>query len=203
MIPTSFVPNSSPAARRGFHIDFSGVFEIIAYSVVSITFLIAVGVFFYGRILIANKSAKDTTLAAAESAFDPVTVVNFVRLRNRLNSSKELIANHIALSGFFSVIEKVLPSNVRFASLNILVDSTGTGKISGSGVAKSFNALAATSGALASDGRIKDAIFSKITVNKDNSVSFGFSATLSPGIIAFSPDMTSLGTPQTSTLPSP
>ena len=57
----------------------------------------------------------------------------------------------------------------------------------GTGVAKSFNALAAASAAFAADGRIKDAIFSNININRDSSVSFALAATLDPKIIAFSP----------------
>ena len=37
----------------------------------------------------------------------------------------------------------------------------------GAGVARSFNALAAASAAFAADGRIKDAIFSNININRD------------------------------------
>jgi Tfp pilus assembly protein PilN len=57
-------------------------------------------------------------------------------------------------------------------------------RIEGTGTAKSFNALAAASTALASDGRIKDVIFSAITVNKDATVSFSVSATLDPKIVS-------------------
>lgn len=202
-IPTSFVPNSSSVARRGFRIDFGGIFELTAYGVLMLAFLLTLGVFFYGRILAANKSAKDAALVTAETSLDPTTVTNFVRLRDRLSSSKDLLSGHIATSGFFSVIEKVLPSNVRFTSLHISIDSTGITKVDGLGVAKSFNALAATSGSFAADGHIKDAIFSKLTVNRDNSVSFGFVATLSPGTTEFSPDVNSLKASPASVPPSP
>lgn len=54
-------------------------------------------------------------------------------------------------------------------------------------MARSFNALAAASNAFATDGRIKDAIFSNISVNKDSTVSFSLSAMLDPKLIIFEP----------------
>lgn len=163
----------------------TGLFGIIAYSILGIVFIIALGVFFYGRILASSVVAKDAALASAEASIDPATVENFVRLRNRLNASAKLLGAHPAFSGFFSTFEKILPSTVRFISLHLSRGDTGAAKVDGSGIAASFNALAAASNAFASDGTIKDAIFSNISVNRDGSVSFVLSATLDPKLIAF------------------
>jgi len=84
-------------------------------------------------------------------------------------------------------LEKILPTTVRFTALHLSIGQNGLSKIEGGGVAKSFNALASASTAFAEDGRIKDAIFSNININKDNSVSFSLSATLDREIIVFSP----------------
>ena len=185
-IPTSFVPHSTAAPQK-FRSDFTGAFGIFSYAVLGIVFLLALGVFFYGRILASSRSAQDAALAEQVKNIDQATVENFIRLRNRLTSSEALLNGHPAFSGFFSSLEKVLPSTVRFTTLHLLVDSTGTPKLDGTGVAKSFNALAAASTAFAGDGRIKDAIFSNININTDSSVSFSLAAALDPKIIAFSP----------------
>jgi len=81
-----------------------------------------------------------------------------------------------------------MPSTIRFSSLHLSIDDTGTATLGGTGIAKNFNALAATSMVFAQDGRIKDAIFSNIAINaKDSSVSFTLAATLDPKLIVFSP----------------
>lgn len=187
-IPTSFVPHSSGAASRRFRTDFSGAFAFLAYAILGILFVLAVGVFFYGRILENSKAAKDAALAEAVAAIDPVTIDTFVRLRDRLDSGTALLATHPAFSGFFALIETLMPTTVRFTALHLTIDDAKKVKIEGSGVAKSFNALAAASEAFAADGRIKDAIFSNIVVNpKDSSVAFSLTSTLDPKLIAFSP----------------
>lgn len=185
-IPTSFVPHGTAAPQK-FRSDFTGAFGIFAYAILGIAFLLALGVFFYGRILASSQSAKDAALAEQVKKIDQATVENFIRLRDRLASSETLLNGHPAFSGFFSSLEKILPSTVRFTALHLSIDSNGTPKVEGSGTAKSFNALAAASSAFAEDGRIKDAIFSNIDVNKDSSVSFSLVATLDPKLIVFSP----------------
>lgn len=185
-IPTSFVPHSN-STQRQFRVDFFGAFAFFAYAILAVVFLLALGVFFYGRYLSVDKDAKDKKLLAAEAAIDSKTVENFVRLRDRLTSGDALLEEHVAFSGFFSSLEKVMPTTVSFTALHLLFDATGAPKMDGVGVAKNFNALAVASTAFAADGRIKDAIFSNIKINKDNSVSFSLVATLDRALIVFSP----------------
>jgi len=185
-IPTSFVPHSNAAPRK-FRPDLTGAFGFFAYAVLIFVFLLAIGVFLYGRILAADKSAKDRELNEKVAAIDPKTVENFIRLRNRLTSSGTLLKGHIAFSTFFSSLDKIIPATVRFTVLDLSVSPSGVSRMEGTGLAKSFNALAAASAAFATDGRIRDAIFSSIRVNRDNSVSFSLVATLDSDILTFSP----------------
>lgn len=187
-IPTSFVPHSATSAAHRSHTDLTGIFGFVSYIILGIVFALAIGVFFYGRVLSAEQATKDAALSQAEAAINPATVEGFVRLRDRLASANTLLANHTAFSGFFASLGTLLPTTVRFTSLHLSLDGKGTVKFEGSGAAKSFNALAAASIAFAKDGRVKDAIFSNIVVSqKDNSVSFILAATLDPKLVAFSP----------------
>jgi hypothetical protein len=186
-IPTSFVPRVASASADRFRPNVTGLFGLLAYAILAIVFALALGVFFYGRILAASAATKDVALKSAEANIDPATVENFVRLRNRLSASASLLGGHIAFSGFFSTVEQLLPATTRFSSLHLSRSETGVAKVEGAGVAASFNALAATSNAFAADGRIKDAIFSNISVNNNGSVSFALSATLDPKLIQFTP----------------
>lgn len=186
-IPTSFVPHPSGGATQRLRSDFVGAFPLVAYGLLALVVVLALGVFVYGRVLAAQKDSKDAQLAKAEAAIDPATVESFVRLRDRLTSGQTLLNAHPSYASFFSALETMLPSTVRFTSLHLSMDQTGVVKLDGAGVAKSFNALAATSAAFAKDGRIKNAIFSNISVNRDNSVLFSLTATLDSKLTAFSP----------------
>jgi hypothetical protein len=207
-IPTSFVPHSASATARKFRSDLTGAFGFFAYAVLGLVLLLAIGVFLYGRLLASEQAAKDVALVKAQGAIDPATVESFVRLRDRLSSSKTLLGNHLAFSSFFNLISSVTPVTVRFTSLHILIDEKGRAVLTGAGVARSFNALAAASSAFAADGRVKDAVFSNIVVSpRDGSVSFALAATLDQKLVAFSVAESAPAPvpvmPQGSVLPSP
>lgn len=188
-IPTSFVPRTGTIARPHISTDFGTALSLFAYVILGIVFFAAIGLFFYGRILAGTIVSKEAELAKEEAAIDPATVHGFVQLRDRLNASQTLLAAHAAPSGFFTALESILPATVRFTALHLTIDMTGAAKVDGVGVAKSFNALSAASTAFATDGRVKDVIFSKMSINNlNNAVSFNFSATLSPELITFSPN---------------
>lgn len=204
-IPTSFVPQPASAAGRKFHSDFTGAFGFLAYTILGIVLALSISLFFYGRILSATLASKDAQLAQAEAAIDPATVESFVQLRDRLNAGTTLLTNHTAFSNFFTLLDTVLPTPSRFNSLHLTATDAKQITLQGAGVAKNFNALAAASNAFASDGRIKDAIFSNIVINKDNSVSFALAASLDPSVVAFAPPSVSTSTAgsASSTAPSP
>ncbi len=187
-IPTSFVPHSTAGPTHKFGTESYGILGLFIYVISGVTFLLAAGVFLYGRILISNQASEDAQLAKVEASIDPSTAQNFVRLRDRLASGQTLLNNHLAFSEFFTLLGTLMPTTVRFTSLHLSLDDKGNAKFEGSGIAKNFNSLAAVSAAFAQNGRVKDAIFSNIVVSqKDSSVSFALIATLDPKLITFLP----------------
>ena len=185
-IPTSFVPHPASSASRRFHMDFVGAFSFVCYVILIGVIVLSISVFLYSRILTSALEKKEADLAKARAAIDATTAQSFVRLHDRLASGKSLLGNHTALSGFFSVIEEILPSTVRFNTMHLSFGEMGAATVDGTGIAKNFNALAAASASLAADGEIKDAIFSHISINKDGSVTFSLSALLEQKLVTFS-----------------
>ncbi|HET9641323.1 MAG TPA: hypothetical protein VFP46_00530 [Candidatus Paceibacterota bacterium] len=183
-VPTSFVPHTPAAPSRSS--DTVNIFSYIAYGILLISFVMAIGVFAYGEILKGQVQKKDAELSKAEAAIDTSTVEGFVRLRDRLAYASDELKAHVAFSNFFTALGTILPTTVRFGSLHLAMDPTGAAVVDGSGIAKSFNALASFSNAIAEDGRIKSAIFSKISVRGDGTVSFAFTASIDPKLIVFS-----------------
>lgn len=203
-IPTSFLPHQQSSVQQRISGGLSGAFSLTAYGLFVLAIVISIGVFIYGSVLSNERTSKDAQLAKAQAAIDPATVETFVRLRNRLTSGETLLNNHVALTGFLTAVESLLPTTLRFTSLHVSVDQSGAVHVEGSGLAKSFNALAATSVAFGKDGRIKDVIFSNITVNHDNSVAFSITADLDPKLVTFTgaPVASQVNASSTQSLPS-
>lgn len=187
-IPTSFVPHTLGGAARRSTRDLTGVFGFFIYILLGIAIAMAAGVFFYGRILAGTQTERDAALAKEKSMIDLASIESFVRLHDRLDSGQNLLNKHISLSNFFSVIERIIPSTIRFSSLHLTLNDKGGVKVEGAGVARNFNALAALSSAFAADGRIKDAIFSSIVVNPNSTVSFALTAVLDEKLTQYAVD---------------
>lgn len=178
--------------------DLTGAFAFFGYGVLGLVFILGIGAFIYSSILASEQSSKDAELANAIASIDSSTVVDFVHLRDRLTSSEKLLDAHVAMSNFFSALGTLMPNTVGFTAMHLLETDAGQVTVDANGLAKSFNALAATSDALAADGRIKDAIFSGIKV-KGNAVAFTLSASLDPSLVAFGAPTTALETPAATT----
>lgn len=178
------MPRSGAAPRRGgIRIDFAGAFGLLSFALLFITIVLAVGVFAYSQILSSNLKTKQTKLAEAQENIDASLAESFVKLDNRLSGAATLLDNHVVLSQYFDTIGVLLPVNVRFTTMQVTVADGKKVTVEATGVAKNFNALAFASSEISASGKIKDAIFSRLTVNKDNSVSFGLSATIDAGLV--------------------
>lgn len=183
-IPTSFVPKqpvrttpSRPKASGG------DLFLVVSFFLLGAAVVGSVGVFLYQQYLSGVIERKEADLVAAEERINFSTVEEFIRMRDRLTAGQQLLDQHVALSQFLTVLEGATLANVRFSSMTFTLAEDGTPAVQMSGIARSFNALAAQSNALGADTRIKSAIFSAITVNANNSVSFELTANLSPVLI--------------------
>jgi len=156
---------------------------LIALVILGLSIVVAGGVFAYEFFLKGSREAKTAQLEAAQKAVNIDTVEEYIRLKNRLGSIETLLNGHVELSEFFTMLETRTLANVRFNSLSVSVAEDRTAEIEMSGVARSFNALAAQSTQLASERRLKRAIFSDIVVNTNCTVGFSLTAVVDPRLI--------------------
>lgn len=165
----------------------TNIFLLASLAIAGIAVLAAGLTFGYERYLLYVEGSKEAELARAEAAVDQDTVTGFVRLRDRFTAGKNLLDNHVVLSQLFDVLETVTLQNVRFQNLNVTVTDDRSATLRVSGIARNFNTLAVQSNTIAADPRFKRAIFSGITVNQDNTVSFQLSADIDPRLVVIGP----------------
>lgn len=161
----------------------SNIFLIIAAVIAGISILAAVGIFAYELYLKNARDQKSAALLEAQRAVDLDTVEGFIRLKNRLSTVEVLLNQHIALSEFFNTLESKTLQTVRFSGLTVEVNDDRSAEIQMEGVARTFNALAAQSSAIAAEKRIKRAIFSDISVNENGTVGFTLTASVDARLI--------------------
>lgn len=165
----------------------SNVFLIASLVFAGVIVAISVGVFAYNKLLQHTLESKQAELAKAQASVNEDTVEEFVRLRDRLSSGKDLLNNHVELSQFFTALETLTLQNVGFTSMKLAVAGDKSAKIEMNGTARNFNALAAQSNAFAGEKRIKRAIFSGISLNDQKQVKFTLTADIDPRMIVANP----------------
>lgn len=183
-IPTSFVPKQPVLTTRRTRAS-SSLLAIIGYFILAVAVVAAGLVFGYQTYLKSVHASKAQKLATAEASIDQATVEDYVRLRDRFRGTRSLLDSHVVASSFFDTLEAITLQNVRYQSLHLTVAEDRTAEIVMQGTAKSFNALAAESSTFAGEKRIKRAIFSDITVEKNGTVSFSLHAELDPALLAY------------------
>lgn len=188
-IPTSFVPKQSlDTPRRKMH-GGNNIFLLFGLLIFGVSVALAGGVFGYQKYLESVIDVKEAALVSAEKTISNEVVEEYVRLKQRFVSGRELLDNHIALSQFFSTLESLTLQNVQFDDLTLLVAEDRSASISMDGIARNFNTLAAQSTAVAGERAFKRAIFSDITVNDNGTVGFTLTADIDPALITMNEDV--------------
>lgn len=182
-IPTSFVPKTPVQTIVRPPSSGTNVLALIGAFMLVLAIVGSAGTFLYDRYLLGVIASKSEEITAAQNEINTDTIEDFVRLRNRFEASAKLLDDHVAVSQFFDLLEKSTLQNIRFSSLTFVKQDDGTITVQMSGVAKSFNALAAESNAFAREPYIKSAIFSDINTQSNNTVAFSFDARLDPRLV--------------------
>lgn len=178
-IPTSFVPKQPVQSTPRFRSSGGNTFLFIASILLGISVLGSLGVFAYEQYLMGIRDTKKAEVESVQKNIDSTAVEDFIKTRDRFKSAMTLLDSHVVSSQFFDLLEDMTLQNVRFNSLSLKLEDDHTAKISMEGVARTFNALAAQSSEFAKEDRLKRAIFSDITVDLKDQVTFSFSAELS------------------------
>jgi hypothetical protein len=182
---TSFIPKKSLVESS--KPKTSGVNLIALGSVVIFTLALgaSAAVFLYGAYLKGNIAAKEKTLAKEKEAYEPATIEELRRLDGRIESAKDLLKNHVALSGLLGYLSKATLESVRFTSFEYSYAADGTIKLSMDGEAESFGSIALQSDEFAKSRYVKEPIFSNLNLDQDGNVVFDFTASVEPSLVSY------------------
>lgn len=181
-VPTSFIPKKPLVGEsRGG----GGILNLIAVLIFLASLLSAGGAFAYQKYLDAALVSKDKSLKTAEGAFDTASIRDLERLDIRLSEARELIQSHVAPSGLFTFLSAATLERVQFTSLTLDIGAEGAGKLSMTGVADSFSALALQSDEFGEAKVLRDVVFSGITTDLAGRVQFSVTASVDPSILNY------------------
>ena len=149
--------------------------------------LLAAGVYLWKGSLERNIESQKESLARNRDAFEPASITKLQRLSRRLEISKTILANHLAPSQLFAVLEDSTLQNVRFSSMEFALDQTkGVASLTMKGQARSYGAVARQSDVFAKASGIKNPVFSELNLDQRGNVVFSFTAAVDPSSMRYS-----------------
>ncbi|MBI1975447.1 MAG: hypothetical protein HYS59_00405 [Candidatus Vogelbacteria bacterium] len=154
-----------------------------------VSFLVSVagyaGAIIYSGIARTSIEQLGTSLQRARDAFDPNLLFELDRVDRKVEAGKLVLADHVTLLPLFAVLDQSTLKAVRFNSFTYAQQGNADARIDLSGHASSFATVALQSDAFVETKRLRNVVFSDLTVTPTGSVNFRMSATVDPALLSY------------------
>jgi hypothetical protein len=187
---TSFIPKAGLTPNGvGRPVHTTNFFTLIATVVFITSIALGLAVFGYKYYLDKNNTKLKSGLQTELAKFEPSLVAELSRLDNRIESTKDLLNNHIALSSFFSFLSEKTLKTVRFTNFRYAID-TASNKITVTmdGQAQSFSAVALQADQFSDTENqhvIQEPLFSGLTLDEKGNIKFTFTGKVNPSELLY------------------
>lgn len=201
---TSFIPkkqNLSPisgvisngSVKKVKSTTAESIFMFVAVIIFAISVAGIAGSYFWKSYLISTNEFFKKELATREEQFQINTIEKLKAINFQIDSAKNILKNHIAVSKVFDIVQRLAVDNVRFTSMDFKGGSVDSGDITINikGYGKDLPSIAFQSdilGQLSDYGLekvIKSPILSNPTTNANGTVSFELSAKIDVDALSY------------------
>ena len=196
-------PLSSTAAPHHQGIGLSSIYMAVAIILFAVSVLSIGGVFIWRGILESSQQGYIKQYNDSKTKINP-DQISFLKAQSaKIHLARQLVSNHLVASKIFSVISTLTDENVRFLSMDMTVPATAQTpfRLSLSGYGKSLPSVAFQSDVLNSLEKyglhavVKNAIVSDPVLNRDGTVSFGFTAQIDPNSFLYPTNVNTTSAP--------
>ncbi|MEK7607500.1 MAG: hypothetical protein AAB484_01050 [Patescibacteria group bacterium] len=188
---TSFIPRKPIVAQAvGRSVSTSiNLFSLLATTLFIVVIALSGGVFFYKSLIKKQIESNKVTLERAKGAFEPELIEQIIRLDTRIETSKKLLAGHLAITPFFDFLSTVTLSTVRFKDFSFSYLASDKINIEMKGQAQNYSSVALESDLLNSQKYLKNTIISDMALEPNGTVSFKILTTVDPSLVLYSFDI--------------
>ncbi len=193
-IQTSFIPKKPVTEER---VSQTRSFNILGFLAIIIFFasVAAAGGFYFYKTILSNQiTDMSQSLERSKAAFEPSLISDLSSLDKRLNSSKEVLGGHIAVSPIFKSLEQLTLKSIRFTKFSYALSQDGSKKIeikmSGqTAPSKGYYPIALQSNKLSENKYVEDIVFSNLSLTQGGGVSFDLTFSVSPEFMLYEKDI--------------
>lgn len=201
---SSFIPKKPVASvsMRQVRSKPLGILFFIAAMLLTASILLAGAVLGYGEYLRRAVDMKSQALEEARSNLEPAVIEDLRRLDARMQHTKGVLRNHLALSPVFELLEEHTTRSVQYDTFSYLFSPGGDVELSFSGKAASFASLAFQSDVFNRVPMFTSATFSNLSVDELGRVGFSLKLIVDPAAISYANIVSAMNVPQ-QTIPLP
>lgn len=200
---TSFIPKKQITGPvPGSAVDRLAGFNFVTL-LATVIFLAAVlflaGLVLYKYSLKATIDQQYLTLQKARESFDENLIAQATRLNKRIIAAERILANHIAPSEIFTLLQKTTLQTVALNKLTFSDNVDGEIVLEGAGEGARFESIVLQSDEYGRSGFMRDVLFAGLEPNQRGNVDFTFEATLEPKLIFYKTNLGVIDTQATDT----
>ncbi len=192
-VSTSFIPKKPLVENR--RRSSAGLVFLVALLIFIGSIAAGGAAFLYNTYLHRALDSKVKSLETAQGAFESAGAIeNLIRLDNRINEAKSLLAEHVSSSAIFFFLSSQTLERVRFTNFDFEMREDGSAAVNLQGVTDDFPTIALQSDQFGASKVLRNIIFSDITVETEGGVTFTLSATVEPDLLLYSKNLTQSST---------
>jgi hypothetical protein len=182
----SFIPKK-PAATNPAYKKTVSFFSIITISLLIISILASLGLFFYKKYLTKQIETLSSSLNIARDSFETDTIKELDLFSKRTESAKTILKNHIVLSPLFSLLGEITIPQVAYTSFDAKIDENGVTTVNVNGMAKDYRSISVQSDVFSSQkgSSLKNILFANLVKDKDSNVSFNLKFNVTPSLLSY------------------
>lgn len=171
---SSFIPKT-PFGEEGAERQGLGLFGAVAVLLFIVSLVATGGAFLYKMMLKSDIRNLQSQVSSALSAIDKQAINEIISFDKQLDSVREIMAEHVAISKYFEMLEEETVSQIQFTDLKYSAPAEGAVIVSMNGKAKSYAAVALQEDVFLKNPNTISASFSNLkTDEKSGEVAFSF-----------------------------
>lgn len=202
---TSFIPKK-PAMANSVNFkpeNTTSITMVVSVFIFIVMCLAAGGLYWYKNYYLSvTKEQLSSSLAKVRESFDKDTITELEMYDKRTNVSRQILGGHIVLSPLFELVNTLTLSSIQYTKFeHTTLNNIFSVKMSG--IARDYKAIALQADVFnTSKGKMfKDVIFSNLTKDKNNYVTFDVEFNVDPALLAYANILTNEAPVDTTTTP--
>lgn len=197
---TSFIPKK-PIIANGANIsnvvggEHTSIFMVVSIFIFIVMLVAFGGLYLYKGYLTTNQKQLSDNLFKIRDSFDKDTIAELELYDKRTSVAKNILNNHIILSPLFKTLDKLTLPSIQYTKFEHTTNN-GVFSVSMTGIARDYKSIALQADVFnTKDGNMfKDIIFSNLTKDKNNFVTFNIEFNVDPALLSYSNNITNIKT---------